>query len=535
MKSPDYEMPGDDDGDNMYKVTVRATDSDGRTGTKDVTVKVKNVEEPGSVTLSPTQHRVGVEITAKLDDKDGGVYGLMWQWYDGTYDAENPATNAIADETSDTYTPKVEDIGSTLTAVATYRDAAGGDTDDTAMLAGSAAVMRDTRNKAPMFKDSKGNVITMDMRSVAETAMGNMADDTAADDTADNVGATIIVQDPNVGMDAEDDSLAFSLSGADESKFRLRAAVPDTDDATMLNVQVEVKGDPKFNYETDKTHMVTLTATDDYGQTAELQLTINITDVNEKPTIMRGGLAISGPPMRSYAENGEGHVADYKVTGANAASATWTLEGADAMYFRLNPERGAMSQLMFKMPPNYEMPRGMAMSDTNTYMVTLKARDGTYMDTQDVTVMVTNLEEDGEVALSPANPSIGATTTATLTDPDGDVSGKSWQWSKSMEIDGTYENIDGATMMAYTPMEDDNGYYLKATVMYTDAHGSGKNAMEKTTGKVTAGDPLIARYDTDNSDKIERNEAVQAIRDYRAGKLTREHTLTVVLAHLGRY
>ena len=37
--SPDYEMPGDADGDNMYEVTVRATDSDSRTGTKDVTVR----------------------------------------------------------------------------------------------------------------------------------------------------------------------------------------------------------------------------------------------------------------------------------------------------------------------------------------------------------------------------------------------------------------------------------------------------------------------------------------------------------------
>ena len=74
-------MPGDDDGDNMYEVTVQATDSVGRTGTKDVTVKVDNIEEDGTVTLSPTQHRVGVEITAMLEDPDGGVYGKMWQWY----------------------------------------------------------------------------------------------------------------------------------------------------------------------------------------------------------------------------------------------------------------------------------------------------------------------------------------------------------------------------------------------------------------------------------------------------------------------
>ena len=117
-------MPEDADGDNMYEVTVRATDSEGRTGTKDVTVEVTNDDEDGTVTLSPTQHRVGVPITATLKDDDGGVYGEMWQWYDGDI---TDADNAIAGATSDTYAPKAGDIGNTLTAVATYRDAAGAD------------------------------------------------------------------------------------------------------------------------------------------------------------------------------------------------------------------------------------------------------------------------------------------------------------------------------------------------------------------------------------------------------------------------
>ena len=105
-------MPGDDDEDNMYEVTVRATDGDGRTGTRDVTVEVTNVDEDGTVTLSPTQHRVGVPITATLEDDDGGVYGTMWQWYDGDLRPRIiPMTNAIAGATSDTYTPKAGDVG----------------------------------------------------------------------------------------------------------------------------------------------------------------------------------------------------------------------------------------------------------------------------------------------------------------------------------------------------------------------------------------------------------------------------------------
>ena len=83
------------------------------------------------------------------------------------------------------------------------------------------------------------------------------------------------------------------------------------------------------------------------------------------------------------------------------------------------------------------------------------------------------------------------------------VSGQSWQWSKAMTTDGVYMEINNATTTAYTPMDADDGHYLKATVMYTDGHGSGKSAMKKTTSMVTAAadarDPLLVRYDTNNN------------------------------------
>ena len=71
--------------------------------------------------------------------------------------------------------------------------------------------------------------------------------------------------------------------------------------------------------------------------------------------------------------------------------------GDDAMYFSMSTARGAMTDLMFRSAPDFEMPRGMAMSDTNTntYTVTLNASDGENMAAHDVTVTVANAEEDG--------------------------------------------------------------------------------------------------------------------------------------------
>ena len=52
---PDYEMPTDANKDNVYEVTVRAADADGKIGTLAVKVTVTNQNEEGTVTLSKTQ------------------------------------------------------------------------------------------------------------------------------------------------------------------------------------------------------------------------------------------------------------------------------------------------------------------------------------------------------------------------------------------------------------------------------------------------------------------------------------------------
>ena len=77
-------------------------------------------------------------------------------------------------------------------------------------------------------------------------------------------------------------------------------------------------------------------------------------------------------------------------------------------------------------------------------------------------------------------------------------------------------DIDMATSMTYTPVEADEGYYLKATASYTDGHDSGKMAMA-TTSMVPVADPLLVKYDTDPTNgRIDRSEVITAIRDYFA-------------------
>ena len=85
---PNYEAPADANGDNEYMVTVVVTDAgiDGKgklSAERDVVVTVTNVNEGTAetvVTLSSLVPKVGVPLTATLDDPDGGEKDVEWQW-----------------------------------------------------------------------------------------------------------------------------------------------------------------------------------------------------------------------------------------------------------------------------------------------------------------------------------------------------------------------------------------------------------------------------------------------------------------------
>ena len=407
-EAPDYESPGDSGGNNVYEVTVKVTDSKSNSDEQDVTVKVTNVEEPGTIELSTLQPRVGFSVTATLDDPDNVTAGsVSWRWYRGENlqttnlpeeCAETTSTNcAIKDAASDAYTPVGDDIVDTLTAVATYTDGSPNDGDDKDVVAQPAAnpVLADTRNKAPVFPEDTESGQTDQERMIAENTASAMG-------IGDPVAATDFITATSGTQTAE--VLTYSLGGADAASFSI----------DRTNGQLSTKAE--LDKETKDTYVVTVTATDPSDETDTVTVTIKVTNVDEAPEIMVGGLAISGMARVDYAENGTEAVATYTATGPDAASASWMLEGDDAGVFDIN---GGV--LTFNSPPDFENP---ADAD-NTYMVTVKADDGTYIDTHGVTVTVTNVEEPGMVTLWASAtealtmaPQVGDTITGAVMDPD---------------------------------------------------------------------------------------------------------------------
>ena len=202
--------------------------------------------------------------------------------------------------------------------------------------------------------DADGVQNTLTLRSVAEDGRF--------------VGRVVMARDP----DPNADELVYTLGGDDAALFKVD------------NGQITVAG--KLDYETRTTYSVTVIATDSFGVSSYIMVNIMVTDVNEPPVIMLGGLAISGLASVDYAENGMDAVVTYTAVGPGAASADWTLEGADADIFSISD-----GVLTFNAMPDYETPADATMN--NVYVVRVKADDGTYSDTHDVTVIVTDVDE----------------------------------------------------------------------------------------------------------------------------------------------
>ena len=121
--APDFEQRGDADRNNVYEVTLAASDG-ARRAEAEVRVQVVDGDDFGSVVLSPAQPVVGAAVTATLSDPDGAVSDAVWIWERSPDDQD---WVEIAGAGSSRYVPSAADSGQYLRATATYTDQLGPD------------------------------------------------------------------------------------------------------------------------------------------------------------------------------------------------------------------------------------------------------------------------------------------------------------------------------------------------------------------------------------------------------------------------
>ena len=432
-----------------YTVTVEVHDRKDGLGNpstaidaaREVTITVENVDEPGTVTLSSLTESIQarVEVTATLEDPDGVVGAVTWQW---SRSSNRSSWFNVA--TGDTFTPTLEaDAGNYIRATASYTDGHG--SGKTAQAVSPRVGDPPPVNSKPAFPATEDG-----RRSVAEDASGG-----------DPIG------DPIVANDVNNDTLTYTLSGTDAGSFTVEAN----------SGQLRLASDAELDFESKRSYRLTLQVSDGADQNDDpdddavddtLSVTINVTDVNEAPEV-------TGDATVSFAENGNAAVATYRAADPERDTISWSVSN-DTTFF-ITPA----GQLYFITPPSFE--------DRTSYQVTVMAEDEEGLsDSLGVTVTVTDVEEEGTVTITPLRGWEGTAFAATLADDDGNTSGTNWQWARSTNR-STWTDIENATSNTYTAGADDVGHYLQATVSYSDRRGSNKEAAASIATRIGEGRP----------------------------------------------
>ena len=305
------------------------------------------------------------------------------------------------------------------------------------------------------------------------------------------VGAPIFAADVEDGYEVEDsgDGQYFRLAGAISAAYAL-SEDPDyytditniTGDTAHENMQakpgqIALNWDPVpvLNHEGEKS-TYTITVNDPNApRRSPYEVTIIVDNVNEAPSApdrLVGRLAIAGKTSIRMDEDGSILEPYQVVGGAPGGTATWMLSGPDASLFSIS-NTGVLS-LTFV--PDYEDPQDLV-PVLNELQVTVHLSFGDDSTSKFVTVTVVNIEEAGMVTLMPEVPAIGAEVMAELTDPDGNITGLSWQWNRSEMEEGPWTAIETAKSDTYMPGGDDRDMYLQVVASYADGQGSGKSAM----------------------------------------------------------
>ena len=506
-----------------YSVIVTAKDPFNASDTITVTISVVNVDEPGTVTLSSPEPRVTMEVTATLSDLDGSVSGVTWQWYRSTNQNNPNSWTPISGETSDSYTPGVDDELRYLRATASYTDP-----EDSGKTAhGVSDNVAPVTNNPPEFSSN-----TQDTFSVAEN--------TPAGEDIGEVTAT----DSDTG-----DVLTYSLGGTDGTSFRL---------VDQTSGQIETYA--ALNYETKNSYSVVVTAKDPSRASDTITVTINVTDVEEpgKVTLspvlpqvdtpltatvsdpdgsvsgatwtwershngsdwenisgvtsasytpvtadinhllratalytdrrgsgktargisdnaVRAAPVTNNPPEFSSNTQDTFSVAENTPAGEDIGEVTATdSDTGDVLTYSLGGTDGTSFRLVDQTSGQIETYAALNYETKNSYSVVVTAKDPSRAsDTITVTINVTDVDEPAIVTLSPPQPRVGSAVTTRLTEPDGQINNVGWEWHRSLDKSSdSWSSISGVTLGIYTPVADDIGYYLRATAFYDDTHGS---------------------------------------------------------------
>ena len=344
---------------STYTVTVSVSDGNDGSDSITITINVTNVNEPpvfndgSSTTRSVAENtasgsNIGTAVAAT--DSDSGdtlTYTL------GGTDADSFGIVSTSGQLQTSAALDYENKKSYSVTVSVSDGNEGTDSIDVTINV--TDVNEGDTNNAPIFTDGDSTT-----RSVAEnTASGQ------------NIGTVVVATDTDTG-----DTLTYSLGGTDAASF------------SIVSTSGQLQTSAALDYETKNDYSVTVSVADGNGGTDSIDVTINVTDVDE---------AGNDPPTFTDGTSTTRSITENTASGSNIGTAvaatdsdsgdtlTYTLGGTDADSFSIVSTSG---QLQTNTALDYEKKK--------SYSVTVSVSDGNDgSDSITVTINVTDVNETG--------------------------------------------------------------------------------------------------------------------------------------------
>ena len=486
LSPPDFDAPGDADGDNAYQVQVRVTDGKDTAGESDaavdatveVTVSVIDANEPPALS-GPS----AVEFVEGGDDSVGAYAALdpdgdEVSWSVGGADAASFEISAEG----------------VLRFLSPPDFDAPGDADGDNAYQVQVRVTdgKDTAGESDAAVDATVEVTVSVIDANEPPALSGPSAVEFVEGGDDSVGAY-------AALDPDGDEVSWSVGGADAASFEISAegvlrflSPPDFD------APGDADGDNAYQVQVRVTDGKDTAGESDAAVDATVEVTVSVIDANEPP-------ALSGPSAVEFVEGGDDSVGAYAALDPDGDEVSWSVGGADAASFEISAE----GVLRFLSPPDFDAP-GDADGD-NAYQVQVRVTDGkdtagesdAAVDaTVEVTVSVIDANEPPtwSVVAGPARVVEGAASTVTVSvdkafEVDQTITlaatgGTAASGDYSLSSSSLTLAAGDTSVTATVTAVDDSDEESDETVVVTASHGGG--AVGSATVTIEANDTPVS-------------------------------------------
>ncbi len=357
MVARDYENPVDANTNNVYELSISATDSDGNIASTAWSVTILPVNEFDPViTVSSTtvnENHTGTVIDASstdADDSDSETYSISGT--DASLFSINETTGVLTFNTSPDYENPLDNGGNNIYNITiTVTDGAG---------------------------HTDSGDVTVTVLNVTETSSFtiNAISNVDIEENAVYNSVTPGITGSPVG------SVTYTLGGNDASDFSINSS---TGVVSMVARDFENPEDADAN----NVYEVSITATDQDNNNATTSWSVTVTAVNEyAPVISATSTTVN--------ENHSGTVIIATSTDADDSdSETYSISGTDSGLFNIDNSSGVLT---FQSSPDYENP--LDNGGNNVYNLTITVTDDAGNDdSQSITITVANLNDNNPIGV----------------------------------------------------------------------------------------------------------------------------------------